>query len=79
MISVHQYKLFRLLLIFYFILTYFLHIKSILDYFNGILFTKLVTSILSKKVFDSYWKKSDFNIMVVIFGFFYSYHQFQCY
>ena len=50
--------------------TYFLHIKSTLGNFNGTLFAKLVTNILSKKIFDSYWKKSDF---------FYSYHQFQCY
>ena len=51
-----------------FIATYFLHIKITLGNFNGTLFTKLVTNILSKKTFDSYWKKTDFIIMVVIFG-----------
>ena len=53
-----------------FITTYFLHIESTLDSFNGTLFIKLVTKILSKKAFDSYWEKSDFIVMVVIFVFF---------
>ena len=52
-----------------FITTYFFLIESTLDNFNGTLFIKLVTNILSKKTFDSYWKKSDFIIMVVIFVF----------